>query len=146
MVSALLIVGNIAYKVNHTKISESIRRSFSYTGERWPVRIDKVNRKLQYSDDLGAIFELTFPDDPNNPLIWDLLDCEDLKVYHNTNKTRFQTPPGRNNYYVRLVFSHPKFLKCVQLLFRYNIEMTPISLNKGFFDGKETIMMENQRM
>lgn len=139
MVLAILIADNKIYKVNQRKLSPSIRSSFTWTGERWPVTINKVSRSLTYSDSFGAVFQLILPDDPDNPIIWELLETDNLKVYHDNNKCRFNTPPGKNCYYVRLVFSHPKFLNKVQVIFRYNLEMTPINLGNAFFNGGETI-------
>lgn len=72
MVSAILIACDKSYKVDHQMISPPVRNSFTYTGERWAATIDKVTRKLRYTDDFGAVFELGLPDDQDNFL---LLNC-----------------------------------------------------------------------
>lgn len=146
MVSSVLIVDRKLYKVDHRKVSDSIRSSYTYTGVRWNAEIDKEKKTLTYTNDFGAVYQMTLPNDLDNPILLELMDCENLKVYHNNNKRRFDIPPGRGNYYVRLVFSHPHFIKKVQLLFRYDISMFPLSLDKSFFSGTKPIELEHNRL
>lgn len=162
MAPAILIVNDgssiCGFGVHHKMVSPRKVHSFTYTGERWPVVFDKQNRKIRYTDEFGAVYQIRFPPESSDgisgctkEIFDDIFDCEDLKFYHNTNKTRFSTRPGKNeygvpNYYVRLVFSHPRMVNKYQMLFKYDVEMIPMPLDMKFFEGYEPVYLEKNRL